>query len=65
MGENLSSGFVTKSYPNKPAQLQLLENYNFTCSKVIYDTFQKANNKGADQTVQMRRVVCSFVVPKP
>ena len=29
------------------------------------DTFQKANNKGADQTVPMRRVVCTFDVHKP
>ena len=28
----------------------LLENWSFTCSKVRYGTFQKANNKGADQT---------------
>ena len=25
-------------------------------------TFQKANNKGADQTARMRRLVCAFVV---
>ena len=30
-----------------------------------YDTFQKANNKGADQTARMPRVVCVFVVRKP
>ena len=30
-----------------------------------YDTFQKANNKGADQTVQMHRLVCACVVRKP
>ena len=29
-----------------------------------YFTFQKANNKGADQTAQMRRLVCAFVVRK-
>ena len=27
-----------------------------------YHTFQIANNKGADQTVRMRRLVCAFVV---
>ena len=31
----------------------------------IYDTFQSANNKGADQSVQMGRLVCAFVVCKP
>ena len=29
-----------------------------------YDTFQNANNKGADQTAQMRRLVYAFVVRK-
>ena len=42
-----------------------LENWNFTCSKFTYDTFQKANNKGADQTARMRRLVCACVVRKP
>ena len=30
-----------------------------------YGTFQKANNKGADQFVRMRSMVCAFVVHKP
>ena len=30
-----------------------------------YDTFQKANNKGADQFARMRRLVCVFTVRKP
>ena len=30
-----------------------------------YDAFQKANNKGADQTVWMHRLVCACVVPQP
>ena len=29
---------------------------------VVYYTLKAANNKGADQTVQMRRVVCTIVV---
>ena len=28
-------------------------------------TLQNANNKGADQTAWMRRLVCAFVVRKP
>ena len=32
--------------------------------KSRYNTFQNANNKGADQTAQMRRLVCVFVVCK-
>ena len=42
------------------AQLQRL-----ACSKSIYDTFQSVNNTGTDQTAQMRRLVCFFVVRKP
>ena len=42
-----------------------LENWNFTCSKFTYDTFHKVNNKGADQTARMRRLVCACVVRKP
>ena len=33
--------------------------------KITYDTFQKANNKGVDQTARMRRLVCACVVRKP
>ena len=43
----------------------LLENWNFACSKLRYDTFKTANNEGADQTAQMRRLVCACVVHKP
>ena len=67
-GENLSSGFPTKWYSNQPAQLQRLarkSKYRLLCSQSRYDTFQKANNKGADQTARMRRLVCAFVVCKP
>ena len=37
-----------------------LENSNFNCNKFRYDTFQKANNKDADQTARMRRLVWDF-----
>ena len=30
-----------------------------------FDTFQTANNKGADQTAQMPRLVCACVIFKP
>ena len=30
-----------------------------------YDTFHKANNKDADQSARMPRLVCAFVVRKP
>ena len=42
-----------------------LEISNFTCSKFRYDTIQKVNKKGADQSVYLRRLVCTFVVRKP
>ena len=42
-----------------------LEHCNFTCSKYTYNTFQKENNKGADQTAGKRRLVCACVVRKP
>ena len=31
------------------------------CSKLSYNTFWRANNKGADQTVRMRRLFCTFL----
>ena len=34
-------------------------------SKFTYDIFQKANNKGADQTVGIRRLVCTCVIRTP
>ena len=42
-----------------------LENLNFASNKFTYNTFQKANNKGTDQTARMRRLVCACVVCKP
>ena len=42
-----------------------LENRKFTRSKFTYGTLQKANNKGADQSARMRRLVCVCVVRKP
>ena len=40
----------------------LLVSWNFGFSKYRYYTFQAANNKGADQTAQMRRLICAFLV---
>ena len=42
-----------------------LEKQNFTCSKFTYETFKKANNKGADQTARKRRLLCACVVGYP
>ena len=42
-----------------------LVTWTFARSKSRYDSFQFANNKGADQTARMRRLVCAFVVRKP
>ena len=63
---NLSLEFLTK--PDiKPvsAAADLLDNRNLSCSKFRYDAFRKANNKGADQTARMPRLVCTFDVCKP
>ena len=38
-----------------------LENWNFTSAKFTYEIFQKTNDKGADQTARMRRLVCACV----
>ena len=40
---------------------------SFACSKIRYDTFQSANNKGADhdRTARMRRLVGACAVRKP
>ena len=48
-----------------PSYRDALENRNFTRSKFTYETYQKANNKGADQSARMRRLVCVCVVRKP
>ena len=42
-----------------------LENWNDICGKFKNDTFQKANDKGTDQSAQMRRLVSAFVVSNP
>ena len=41
-----------------------LKNSNFTHSKLTYDTFQKANNKGADQTAQAGLGLCCSNTPE-
>ena len=63
--KNLYSGFPKKWDSNQASLLSYrdyLESWNFACSKLGYDTFQKAKNKGADQTARMRRLVCALVV---
>ena len=37
---------------------------SFTCSKLTYDTFQKANNKGLDQTAQAGLHLCFSQTPE-
>ena len=59
--ENLYFGFLTKPVSNQSHQLQRLARKS---SKFTYDTFQKANNKGVDQSARMRRLVCACVVRK-
>ena len=64
--ENLSLGCPTKRVSNQSPQLQrLAKKLKLTCSKFTHDTFQRVNNKGADQTARMRRVVLAFLVCNP
>ena len=42
-----------------------LENCNFACIQLWYGTFHKANNKGADHTARMRRLVCALLFTYP
>ena len=56
--ENLSSGFPT----NKFETSRLARELKFHLYQVI---FLKANNKGADQSARVRRLVCACVVLKP
>ena len=59
----MSSGFPTRYGSNQPPQLQRpVLNIDIARSKIDKYTFQIVNNKGADQTVQMRRLFCAFVV---
>ena len=48
-----------------PSYRDALENRNVTLGKFTYETYQKANNKGADQSARMRRLVCVCVVRNP
>ena len=64
--ENLSPGFPTMRISKQSPQLpRLARKLKFACSKFRHDTFKYGNNKGADQTARMRRLVCAFVVCKP
>ena len=48
---------------NQPTQLQSLSRCrNIACSKFINYTLLGANNKDADQTARMCRLVCAFDV---
>ena len=42
-----------------------LEDCKFTFGKFTYDPIQNVNNKGADQTARMRRLVCACAIRKP
>ena len=61
--EKLSFGFPTKCDSNQSPQLQTF--WNMNRSKFRYDTFQKVNTKGADQSAGMHRLDCTFAVCKP
>ena len=57
--ENLSLGFPSRPYLNQYAQLLRLAKKLKFLFWLFYDTFNSyGNNKGADQTVWMHRLVC-------
>ena len=63
--QNLCSGFwKSKTQTSLLSYTGCLEIWNFACSKPRYDTFQKGNNEGADQTSRMRRLACACVIRK-
>ena len=63
LARELSSVFPARSFSNKFAQLQrLARKLKFHNGKYRYDTIQRGNNKGAEQTAQMHRLVCAFVL---
>ena len=64
--QNLSSGFPTKLDSNQSPHLpRLAREFEISPVASLYGNFQKANNKGADQSAQMRMLVCAFVVRQP
>ena len=61
--ENLSLGFATRVDSNRSAQLETSYSLEISAiESVRYYTTQAMNNKGADQTARMRRLICTFVV---
>ena len=61
--ENLSSGFATRVDSNRPAQLQQLgRGLKFRIQKLEVLYYLGRENKDADQTARMRRLICAFVV---
>ena len=55
----------SENLTSHPSYRDKLEHWNFAWSMLRDGTFQKVNNIGADQSAQMRRLVCTFVVRKP
>ena len=56
--QNLFSGFPTKPVPDQSPQLQRLgRKVKFHMYQVYILYFEEVNNKGADQTVRMCRLV--------
>ena len=53
--------FATRQDSNQPAQLRRLASLKFSEVANCY-TIKAANNKGADQTAWVRRLICAFVV---
>ena len=62
MRENLSSGVPLTQYSNESAWVQKLARILKFCTGQVWPPYIAAINKGADQTMRMRRLVCDLVV---
>ena len=61
--ENLSSGFSTRVDSNRSVQLKKLASVmKLQIQKLVILYYLGSDNKGADQTARMRRLICAFVV---
>ena len=56
--ENLSSGFPTKRVSNQSPRLKI----EVLLVAILDTTFKKVDNKVADETARMRRLICAFIV---
>ena len=64
-GSNFFQGGFNYLFPIKTQITRFSRGVQTPCPPSGSTLVQRANNKGADQSVQMPRLVCNFVVPNP